>query len=231
MTAAPVSFTRAGVWRGFVLAQPLAPGVALYGLVFGVLAGERGLSWLQALLMSVFVYSGSAQLAALEVWASASGLAALLLTILAINARYVLYGAALQPWLAPLPRRHALGSLFLLGDGSWVLSMREWERGERDAGFVLGSGLAGLLPWLGGTVAGHLLTSGLPDPRAWGLDFMLPAFAAAIAISVWRGRGDLAVLAVAGVTALLLHRLVPGGWYIVGAGLAAGAMGAWRHGR
>ena len=50
MSSAPVTFTRAGVWRGFVLAQPLAPGVALYALVFGALAGERGLSWLQAVL-------------------------------------------------------------------------------------------------------------------------------------------------------------------------------------
>lgn len=227
----PIVFTRRGVRRGFVLAQPLAPGIALYGLVFGLLASERGLSWLQALLMSVFVYSGSAQLAALEVWATASGLAALLLTVIAINARYVLYGAALRPWLSGVPAHQAFGSLFLLGDGSWVLAMREWDRGERDAGFVLGGGLAGLLPWVTGTVAGHLLTSSLPDPRRWGLDFMLPAFAAAIGMSLWRGRGDLAPLAAGASVALLLHTLVPGGWYILGAGLAAGAVGAWRHGR
>ena len=77
MSGQPVRFTREGVWRGFVLAQPLAPGVAVYGLVFGALAGERGLSWLQSLLMSVFVYSGSAQLAALQVWTQSSAVIAL----------------------------------------------------------------------------------------------------------------------------------------------------------
>jgi predicted branched-subunit amino acid permease len=92
----PVTFTREGVWRGFVLAQPLAPGVLVYALVFGALAGERGLSWLQATLMSMAVYSGSAQLAALQVWSTQAGaVAALAVTVLAINARYVLYGAAI----------------------------------------------------------------------------------------------------------------------------------------
>lgn len=227
-----VTFTRQGVWRGFVLAQPLAPGVAVYALVFGALAGERGLSWLQALLMSVFVYSGSAQLAALQVWSGdATAVLALVVTVLAINARYLLYGASIQPWLSQVPRSRAFASLFLLGDGSWALAMREHAAGYRDAGFILGSGLAGFLPWVAGTLAGQLLGQSLPNPKAWGLDFMLPAFAAAIGISLWRGRIDVWPLAVAVAVALPMQLWSPSGWTIVLAGLAAGAAGAWRHGR
>lgn len=48
-------FTAAGVRRGFVAGQPLAPGTNLRGTVFGVLASQRGLEWLHALLMSAFV--------------------------------------------------------------------------------------------------------------------------------------------------------------------------------
>ncbi|TFZ08554.1 AzlC family ABC transporter permease [Ramlibacter humi] len=231
MSSAPVTFTREGVWRGFLLAQPLAPGVALYALVFGALAGERGLSWLQAVLMSVFVYSGSAQLAALQVWSSEASVLPLIVTILAINARYVLYGASIQPWLSQAQRRHAYASLFVLGDGSWALAMREHAAGYRDAGFIFGSGLAGFLPWIGGTLVGQLLASRMPDPRAWGLDFMLPAFAAAIGISLWRGKADWAPLACAVAVALPLQLLAPSGWTIVLAGLAAGIAGALRHGR
>ena len=82
------------------MAQPLAPGVALYGLVFGVLAGERSLSWLYAMLMSTFVYSGSAQLAALQNLSQSALVLPIVATILVMNARYVLYSAAIQPWLA-----------------------------------------------------------------------------------------------------------------------------------
>jgi 4-azaleucine resistance transporter AzlC len=234
VSVAQASFTRAGVWRGFVQAQPLAPGVALYGLVFGVLASERGLHWLQATLMSVFVYSGSAQLAALQVWSAGTALAIapLVVTVLAVNARYVLYGASVQPWLsAGATRTQALGSLFVLGDGSWALAMRAHAAGDRDAGFLLGTGLAGILPWVGGTLAGHAFTSGIPDPRVLGLDFMLPAFAAAIGIALWRGRADLLPLAAAAAVALPLQAGAPSGWTIVAAGVAAGAAGVWRHGR
>jgi 4-azaleucine resistance transporter AzlC len=232
VSQAPVSFTREGVWRGFVLAQPLAPGVLLYALVFGALAGERGLSWLQAVLMSVFVYSGSAQLAALQVWSTQSGaVAALAVTVIAINARYVLYGASIQPWLSQVSRGKAYGTLFLLGDGSWALAMREHAAGYRDAGFILGSGLAGFIPWVGGTLAGQLLANAIPDPRSWGLDFMLPAFAAAIGYSLWRGKSDVLPLLAALAVAVPLQLAAPSGWTIVLAGLAAGFAGAMRHGR
>lgn len=92
------TFTASGLRRGFLLAQPLAPGTFIYGMVFGVLASERGLAWFEALLMSVFVYSGSAQLAALQGWSShAPVIAPLVATVLLINARYVLYSASIQP--------------------------------------------------------------------------------------------------------------------------------------
>src|SRR5687767_7231491 len=88
---APTSFTFAGVRRGLLLGQPLAPGAFLYGVIFGVLASERGLAWFEAALMSLLVYSGSAQLAALQGWSSSPAIAPLVATVLLVNARYVLY--------------------------------------------------------------------------------------------------------------------------------------------
>ncbi|WP_053076759.1 AzlC family ABC transporter permease [Caenimonas sp. SL110] len=230
MSSTPAtSFTLAGVRRGFVAAQPLAPGVVVYGIVFGVLASERGLSWLQAMLMSAFVYSGSAQLAALQGWTGATLITPLIATVLVINARYVLYGAAIQPWLQGASRTQAYASLFVLGDGNWALSMREFHAGYRDAGFVFGTGIAMFAPWLLGTLGGHLMGHSVPDPAVLGLDFMLVAFAAAIGIAMWRGSGDLWPAAAAAAVALALHRWIPGGWYIVGAGIAAGIVGAMRY--
>jgi predicted branched-subunit amino acid permease len=196
-----------------------------------VLASERGLGWLQALLMSLFVYSGSAQLAVLQGWSQSPLLAPLVFTVLVINARYVLYGAAIQPWLAQATTGQALATLFVLGDSNWALSTREYQAGYRDAGFLFGSGFAMFAPWLGGTLAGYFLGNVVPDPARFGLDFMLVAFAAAIAVSVWPGRPGVLPALAAALAALVLHKLLPGGWSIVGAGLAAGAAGAWRHGR
>ena len=227
---APATFGGAGFRRGFVLGQPLAPGTFLYGVVFGVLASEKGLDWLAALLMSALVYSGSAQLAALQGWSASPLIAPLVITVLLINARYVLYGASVQPWLAGATRPQAFATLFFLGDGNWALSMREYHAGYRDAGFLFGSGAATALPWILGTLAGHLMGQGIPHPRVLGLDFMLAAFAAAIGVSVFRGRSDLAPAAAALGVAVPLALWLPG-WAIVGAGIAAGIVGGARSGR
>lgn len=224
-------FTAAGVRRGFIMGQPLAPGVLLYGIVFGVLASQGGLSALQAVIMSAALYSGSAQMAVLEGWSRSALILPLVITILVMNARYVLYSAALHPWLGKVRPVQAYSSLFFLGDGNWAMAMREYDQGYRDAGFVLGSGLATFAPWVLGTLAGFLLSRSVPDPARFGMDFMLVAFAAAIGATLWRGRAALWPAAAAALTAWLLHRWLPGGWYIVGAGLAGGIVGALRHGR
>lgn len=207
----------------------MAASVLLYGAVFGVLAGEAGLTWIQALLMSGLIYSGSAQLASLEIGVSTSLLAPLVIAVLLLNARYLLYGAALRPWLGHTTPAKAYASLFFTGDGSWALSMKEYSLGNRDAGYVFGSGVAMYLPWALGTLGGHLLASWVPDPKAFGLDFMLVAFAAAIGAGAWRGASDALPAAVAGIAAWLVFRLLPGGWHIVGAGIAGALVGAWRH--
>ncbi|MDQ1081354.1 AzlC family ABC transporter permease [Pseudoroseomonas cervicalis] len=222
-------FTLAGVRHGFVRAQALAPGVLLYGVVFGILASEAQLSALAATLTSALVYSGSAQMAALQVWRDNAGLLPLFAAILLMNARYLLYGASLRPWLEGLPPGTAYGTLFFLGDGNWALAMAERAEGREDAGFLFGSGVAMFLPWVGGTLAGRLAGGLLGDPARFGMDFMLVAFSAALLVGLWRSRADLAPIAAAALAAALLHGLLPGGWLIVATALAACIAGAALH--
>jgi predicted branched-subunit amino acid permease len=233
MSQPPVTFTRRGVVAGFVQGQTLAPGILGFGMVFGVLAGDAKLSVLEALLMSIFVYSGSAQLAVLQGWTSEPQVLAAAATILVINARYVLYGAALRPWLGGLTGAQVYPTLFVLGDGNWALSMQRYAAGERDAGFLFGSGLVMYLPWQVGTLVGYVARSAVADPARFGLDFMLVAFAAALGIGLWRGRGDIAPALGALVVALGVSRVASIGWTIVAAGLAGAAIAfaLWRPAR
>ena len=224
-----VPFTTAGIRRGFIAAQPLAPGIIVYGMVFGVLAATAKLSVLEAVLMSAAVYSGSAQLAALQSWSGAGLILPLVLTVVMINARYVLYGAALRPWMGGLGLAQSYPALFFLGDANWAMAMKEHAAGRDDAGFVLGSGIAMFLPWCLGTAAGHLGGGLVSNPAALGLDFMLVAFSAAFAVAMWRGRADLAAALVATAVAVGLSFVLPAGWVIVAAGLASAAVGYWTY--
>ena len=54
----------------------------------------------------------------------------------AMNARSVLFGAALQPWMKGVSPFLAYPSLFLLVDPNWATAMREQEEGRNDVAAV-----------------------------------------------------------------------------------------------
>jgi predicted branched-subunit amino acid permease len=223
-----VNFSAPGLRRGFIAAQPLAFGVFIYGVTFGLLAVNAGLSILEAMLMSITVYSGSAQIATVSGIAAGAGIGASVVTILMLNARYLLYGAALRPWLGEATAAQAYSSLYFLGDSNWVLSMKAHAGGESDAGFIFGSGIAMFIPWVGGTVFGSVANEWVADPKLLGLDFLLVTFCTAMGIGLVKGRHDLLPVGVAVGVALVVDRFAPGGWTIVAAGLAGAMTGFFR---
>lgn len=228
--SARTPFTRAGMRRGFIDAQPLALSIFVYGVAFGVLALGSGLTLVQSLVMSASVYSGSAQTAAVGAMAVGASVSAILVAVLLLNARYVLFGATLRPWLGGCTTLQAYATLHLLGDGNWVLSLRAYEAGERDAGYVFGSGAAMFVAWVLSTGAGALIGGFVPDPRQLALDFFLVAFCAAMLTGMSRAASDRLPIAVALVAALAADRWLPAGWSIVAAGVAGIATAWWRAG-
>jgi predicted branched-subunit amino acid permease len=223
-------FTTAGILRGVRQSLPLAASVFVYGAIFGLLAKTASLTIAEAMLMSAFVFSGSAQMVAVngmtggQVPGGAAFLA-IATTILLLNARYLLYGAALRPWLGGTPPLQAYGTLAVLGDGNWILSMKAEQEGERDAGYVFGSGAAMFVPWLGGTLTGMLAGGFAANPRALGLDFMLVSFSAALCVGLLKTRGDLAVLVAAVAAAVAADRLIGPGFSVIAAAVAGGITG------
>jgi predicted branched-subunit amino acid permease len=224
-------FTLRGIRRGVVASQSLAVGVLIYGVAFGLLAAEAKLSLAEALAMSGLVYSGSAQMVAVNAMGqgqipSGFAAAALLVAIMLLNARYLLYGAALHSWLGTLPPWQSYPTLAVLGDGNWMLSMKAAASGENDAGYVFGSGITMFVPWLAGTWLGMSAGALFSNPAVLGLDFMIVAFAMAMASGLFKGRADLPVLIAAASAASLAHWLLPAGSTILAAGIA-GALTAW----
>ncbi len=220
-------FTWAGFRRGVPVGMALGTAIFIYGLAFGLVAAQAGLSWGWALAMSVTVFSGSAQLAALSViQAGEATLLTLFATVLVMNARYLLFGATIQPWLSQAGPARAYGSLLMIGDANWIATMRAVEKGEEDRAFLAGTGVPLIGAWLGGTLVGVLFGGVLPDPHAFGADLMLPAFAAAMMAAMVRAQGHLVPVAVGAGAALAVTPLAGPGWGIVAAGLCGAAFAA-----
>jgi 4-azaleucine resistance transporter AzlC len=202
-----VVFTRAGFWRGARASLPLWLGMIPFGLVIGVLADAKGLSLSETMLMSAFVFAGASQLLALELWADPAPIGAAMVAALVVNIRMAPMGAALAPWLDRLRGLRLWGTLATLVDHSFALAVQEQRRGGRDAGYLLGVGLALWVSWVPTTAIGHLAGSMVRVPPGHPLFFASVAAFLSIMVGLWRGpRVDLGPWAVAGLVALAAHR-------------------------
>ncbi|CUA84208.1 AzlC family ABC transporter permease [Chelatococcus daeguensis] len=229
-TTRTATLTLRGVVDGAREIAPVAIFVIPFGIAFGAAAIEKGLSAPLSVLMSTFVFAGASQFAALDLWASPMPYLMLALTVFAVNARHILLGAALAPWLLHLPMAKRYAVLSVLSDPNWAQATRALQRGETDAGLVLGSGLLMWIAWIIATAIGAVLGSNLGDLTRFGFDVLMIAFFAAAVVGQWRGLPDLVPWLVAATVALAGAWILPFGWHVVAGALAGGITGALRHG-
>jgi len=234
MTSSPAPFTLRGALIGARMTLPLFPGIIVFATAFGAAASQKGLDVWQTMALSTFVFAGAAQMVALEVWrdswtvASAIGVTVLTLTI---NARMILMGAVIQPWLAGTPKLATAPILFLLTDASWLVGMRHRAEGGNDVAVLAGSGVALWVIWIIATLPGYLAGAFVSNPETFGLDLVMPIFFAAMLAPLWRGVGPAVPWAVAGIVALAVQQLFEGYVFIIVGALAGAITGALRRGR
>ncbi|MCC7428955.1 MAG: AzlC family ABC transporter permease [Alphaproteobacteria bacterium] len=226
-----VTFTRAGLRKGFVDCVPFGISGILFGLALGI--GARGLGWsaLEVAIAAVIVFSGPAQLAVLTVWTSPVSIAPVVLTTIFVNLRHVLMGASLRPWFARLRSRKVFLALFFMTESTYALSIRERAEGRLDVAYMVGGGLALMLFWAPACVAGHMLAEVVPEPRRLAFDFVLAGLFSSILAGELKRRGlpRLALpWAVAAGASLLVWAVVPGPWFVMVGGLAGAIAGAMR---
>jgi predicted branched-subunit amino acid permease len=222
-------FTWAGFRHGATLALAFGASSLVYGIAFGVLASEAGLGLASAVIMSATVFSGTAQMAVLQMWHTTLPLLPVFFTVLMMNTRYFLMGAALRPWFGSLPTGRKVLSLFFLTDSSFVLAMREKAKGNDDAALLLGAGVVSYTGWVIATVIGYAIGHKMGDPRIYGLDTILVLFCASAVASMWRGPALLAPAAGAAATAIAIDRMGGGAWAIAAAGVIGALIGGAMH--
>jgi predicted branched-subunit amino acid permease len=177
--------------------------------------------------MNLAVFAGSAQFVMVEMWTPPLPVVEIVLAVLVINMRYLLIGASLYPIFKGKSLAYKAGIMHLVADENWAVTMAAYRRGRGTTGYLSGGGICLCSVWTMGTLAGHRLGALVTHPERFALDFAFVAVFLSLAVSMWRGRRDIAPWAVAALLAILTERWLQGKWYIViggvgGALLAAG---------
>jgi 4-azaleucine resistance transporter AzlC len=219
----PARLTWRGVLDGLKLSAPLALNSGIYGIIFGVIAAQAGLTAIESGIMSATVFAGAAQLLIVETWTRPIPAASLIIGLMLVNSRHVLMALAMRPHLAGLPRWKQFLAASVIVDDNWAMMMTKFEQGYRDAGYILGLAFLAVPAWTAMTVVGHVLGGGIDDPRRWGFDFIIVALAVVIIAGRWRGVSTLLPWGAAFGVSVAASQWLPGKGYIV-AGAIAGAL-------
>jgi 4-azaleucine resistance transporter AzlC len=207
------SDVRAGMKAGIPL---VLPTFAL-AISFGVLA-QPVMGSVAPVVMSIVVFSGAAQFAALTVLAGGGGAVAAIVAGMLMNARWLPMGLAVGPFLSRRPFARIVESLAIV-DASFALSSR--GDGTYDRGIMVGATLPQATAWVTGTVVGVLGGDLLTHPEKLGLDAIFPAFFLALLLGETTGRAAIAAAGLGAAITLALVPFAPAGVPVLAASLAA----------
>ena len=186
--------------------RDIALGIGAWGLVAGIAMTKAGLGPAFAIAMSLCVFAGSAQLAALPLMVQGAPLWVIWATAFCVNVRFIIFSAGWRPYLESLSRPKRLFVTYFTVDFTYIAFMRRFPRpGDVRAqlAYVAGNATVSWISWQVMTVLGVVLADVIPT--RWGLGFA----------------GSLALL---GITATLL---VDRGTWIAAAVAACAAFAAF----
>ena len=199
----------------------IAVAAAAFGFVYGLAAQRVGLSAPEAAAMSVIVFGGASQFAAVGYIAGGLAWPAIVLLTALLNARHLLYSAALAPWLRGVPVSRRAVMAHLLTDEAFALSVAHFTRLGRtdERGYWIAAIGMTFIPWNVATLAGVLVGGQVPSPARFGLDVVFPAAMVGLAAGLLAGRRDVVAAAVGAALGVVVGVLVSPSVGIVVGGL------------
>lgn len=220
-----MSVDRSIVRRAIIDALPLFVPAIPFALVIGLAIGEAGINPFAGWSGSWIIFGGAAQLTLISLLGSGTAVAAATTAALVVNARHLMYSAALAPTFQRQPPWFRWLGPYLLIDQLFALSSVQQDRDERSfRTYYLAAGATFWILWQLTTALG--LAIGPAVPLEWDLEFAVPIlFLGLIVMGIDKSSKVIAALVGAGVT-YLTAGLPNRAGLLVGAlaGIAAGTV-------
>jgi 4-azaleucine resistance transporter AzlC len=200
--------SRTEFFNGLKAELPILLGVLPFGMIYGVLALQAGLSPALALAMSSIVFAGSAQFIGTQLMAqSASGLVIIATTFI-VNLRHALYSASVAPFIKRVPLRWKVLLAYLLTDEAYAVVITRFTQPDSSTApnkhwFYFGAGITLWASWQISTAIGIFV--GQLIPESWSLDFTLALTFIALVVPNLKDRASVAAAVSAGIMAVFSY--------------------------
>ena len=220
--------------RGMRDGIPIAMGYVPVSFTFGLMAVSVGMTWWQALLISVMNLTSAGQFAGLDIMAARGAYLEWALTDFIINLRYALMSLSLSQKLdrsMTLPHRFAIS----YGITDEIFGVASSRKGEVGKWYFYGLISLPFIGWQAGTLFGALLGGVLPAMVSDVLGIAI--YGMFLAIILPQAREDAACLKVILVAVAMsccfrwipVFRHISSGFVIIICAVAASALGAWLY--
>ncbi|MEO5533737.1 MAG: AzlC family ABC transporter permease [Pseudolysinimonas sp.] len=217
---------RAGIRNGLMVMLAYIP----FGLAMGAAMASTNVSPFISILSSPIIFAGASQLAAIQLLNAGAGIALVVATVAVINARHLLYSAALEPHLSAWRRGTRLAAAFLLSDPMYAMAAARFGRPDgggpdrEKRAYYFGAGITAWIGWSTLTAIGVLVGGLIP---AWvPLELAIPLTFLLLTLPLIKNSAGLVAAGVGGFAALAASSLPLGVDILVGAaaGLLAGGI-------
>ena len=205
-----------------------------FGVTAGVAGLDAGLGYALTQAMSIVIFAGASQIAAIQLLDAGAVLPIVVLTALLINLRMLMYSAHIAPHFHHLPAGWRGLMAYILTDQAYALTLprvMESDAPQYNHWFYLGVALPLWTVWQFATAFGYWAGTALPPE--WELGFIVPLIFLALLVMSIKSRPALVAAVVAGSLSVMGRGLPAGLGLTIGAlvGIAAGVLAerGWRR--
>lgn len=203
---------------------PMLVGIFPFSMIVGVTAVDLGIAPIQAIAMSVMIFAGASQLAAIQLIGQAAPATLVVLTVLIVNLRFIMYSASIAPYFRQFNFFQKGIAAYMLTDPGFAVSITGFRKEKRGRfSYYMGSAFFIWFAWQVGTILGVVVGSGIPEPLS--LEFAIPLMFMALLFPNLQDKASKLTACVAGLVAVFAAGL-PYSLGIITAALIAMGCGA-----
>jgi len=207
-------------FKGIADVSPLMIPVVPFGIIFGVLAIDLGLTPITAMAMSIIIFGGASQIIFLQLFSAGASSLIILSSVGAVNSRHLLYGAVLSEHMSGFKMTWKIIISYFLVDQAFAVTNSYLKKStDKDKAFhSFGAGATCWVIWQITTIIGIFLGSIIPEKL--GLSFAVPLTFLALIVDDLRKLINIIVIIISGLIATLGYEIIPFKAYVIVAAIS-----------